>query len=627
MRRITACLLALIMPASAIVVGPVQPASAAALFTLTPDSWPTIEPATVELLGEGLEPGVTYPIQFCIWNYDIDGVETRECEDQGTFTSNADGTATTSLILQPEINGARCIRAEIGSPYDGVASWSCRVIVWTATGGVVGGVNFRGFNVAPAPPRPRLFLEDLGPDIPGSPSPITATSSGDRFAPSIGLDLLQCRLAGSTVTLQTSGVSCRPAGTANVGADGTFSAPVELLKFWADVNCTYLSDHSCILQAVHNGQVLAFTQLGWGCPGGQWIAVLEVDPRFGDTPLVVTADASESYNFSDCPADIDSYTFDFGDGTVVGPTANPTVNHTYTQPGDYLVTLTMVDDSGTASSSTQIVDRYGNRRTSNIVPVSVGNPDLDGDGVLNDVDNCPAVPNPDQADVDGDGIGDACDPVDDRPIDPDPDPDPDPNEQTCDAIDDPSWIFGYDEQIYSLGILVNYCYNGTEVEVKNAYTSHTPVMSPLILALWSVMFEWRPDGPGARDMTVTPTADGSVLVSADYSYGDTPFEICFSPLDLIPGIGKGISKALSWVPDKARSKIISKVADTIGDLIQTEKDALEELLLSGIEYLAEGGCLPVWVPEVQLVIEPDGTVQWISDPRSGQAELSWLYVW
>ncbi len=35
--------------------------------------------------------------------------------------------------------------------------------------------------------------------------------------------------------------------------------------------------------------------------------------------------------------------------------------------------------------------------------------DTDGDGVNNDVDNCPDVANPDQADSDGDGIGDACD--------------------------------------------------------------------------------------------------------------------------------------------------------------------------------------------------------------------------
>jgi Ca2+-binding RTX toxin-like protein len=46
------------------------------------------------------------------------------------------------------------------------------------------------------------------------------------------------------------------------------------------------------------------------------------------------------------------------------------------------------------------------------------NADPDVDGIPASVDNCPTAANPDQADVDGDGLGDACDPTDDRPLTP-----------------------------------------------------------------------------------------------------------------------------------------------------------------------------------------------------------------
>lgn len=52
----------------------------------------------------------------------------------------------------------------------------------------------------------------------------------------------------------------------------------------------------------------------------------------------------------------------------------------------------------------------GNSGGLDLVPFTIALPatDTDGDGIDDDVDNCPSVSNPDQADSDGNGIGDAC---------------------------------------------------------------------------------------------------------------------------------------------------------------------------------------------------------------------------
>jgi hypothetical protein len=56
------------------------------------------------------------------------------------------------------------------------------------------------------------------------------------------------------------------------------------------------------------------------------VAALAVTPSVGTAPLTVTASAATSSNLDD---PIVSYTFDFGDGTVLGPQSSATATHTY----------------------------------------------------------------------------------------------------------------------------------------------------------------------------------------------------------------------------------------------------------------------------------------------------------
>jgi hypothetical protein len=74
---------------------------------------------------------------------------------------------------------------------------------------------------------------------------------------------------------------------------------------------------------------------------------------------------------------------------------------------------------GTTASAENVATVAGQLRAINAgdvtftaLPTSnIGDSDVDGDGVIANVDNCPLVANPDQLDTDGNGIGDACEPT------------------------------------------------------------------------------------------------------------------------------------------------------------------------------------------------------------------------
>jgi parallel beta-helix repeat protein len=81
-------------------------------------------------------------------------------------------------------------------------------------------------------------------------------------------------------------------------------------------------------------------------------AALAVSPSSGNAPLAVTADASASTAGS---SPISSYSFDFGDGTIVGPQAGATAHHTYPSAGTYKVTVTVTDGNNMTSTASQTV--------------------------------------------------------------------------------------------------------------------------------------------------------------------------------------------------------------------------------------------------------------------------------
>ncbi|HEX7181149.1 MAG TPA: PKD domain-containing protein [Thermoanaerobaculia bacterium] len=159
------------------------------------------------------------------------------------------------------------------------------------------------------------------------------------------------------------------------------------------------------------------------------LAALAASGNAGPAPLTVSFDASAS---QDPDGSIAAYVLDPGDGSPLVQQTSPIFSHVYSATGQYFASLRVQDDRGghSANTATAAVDVRDNTDTDGDgvpdsrdecpgtqpgTPVnSVGcpvttQPDRDGDGIPDRTDNCKRVPNPDQADRDRDGKGDACD--------------------------------------------------------------------------------------------------------------------------------------------------------------------------------------------------------------------------
>lgn len=143
--------------------------------------------------------------------------------------------------------------------------------------------------------------------------------------------------------------------------------------------------------------------------GNQNSATALVTVKDTIAPLVVTKDVVVALDDSgSASVTAEEFLDESYDNCSISTLSIDRTNFDCANIGDYTITLTATDPSGNSTTATAKLTLTGDDIDGDLITDACDD-DMDGDGVLNDLDNCPTTYNPDQRDIDYNGVGDVCD--------------------------------------------------------------------------------------------------------------------------------------------------------------------------------------------------------------------------